>query len=290
MSLLQRHFFTNNSMSAINATIIGSLLSSASSLQSSSLSDLTSEVEEQQQEAENKLMSIRFIDICVYSLFFLIGAPANVRVLLILVRNKLYSKTRHHQLLLNLAVADTIVCLIMLPTEVGWRITLKWLAFDAGCRIFQFFRVFGLYASSMVLIVISIDRYYAVVQPFTYVLIGDRINGLLILAWLTSALLSLPQVSIINHHSYFASCLFWYLCLGKMGLLSFMSLMTCVIMSDPWIFREYEEWSSKDWPLILILATEFLVRLNASLTLFHVSLVHVYVVNVQAIIFVRQQP
>ena len=52
----------------------------------------------------------------------------------------------------------------MIPTEVGWRLTSEWKAGDIGCRSFQFIRVFGLYASSMVLIVISIDRYYAVVQ------------------------------------------------------------------------------------------------------------------------------
>jgi len=160
-----------------------------------SLDSLNSLVQEGRGEEEDSLMSIRFIDICVYSIFFLIGAPANVRVFLILVRNKLYAKTRHHKLLLNLAVADTIVCLCMLPTEVAWRITSEWKGGDIGCRIFQFFRVFPLYASSMVLICISIDRYYAVVQPFTYQLIGGRINCLLMAAWISSIILALPQVN-----------------------------------------------------------------------------------------------
>lgn len=141
------------------------------------------------------ITSVRLIDICVYSFFFLIGGPANTRVLLILLRNNLYNKTRHHKLLLHLVVADTIVCLLMLPAEVGWRLTSEWKAGDIGCRSFQFIRVFGLYASSMVLIVISIDRYYAVVQPFTYTLIGNKINNLLIIAWLVSILLSVPQVN-----------------------------------------------------------------------------------------------
>lgn len=146
------------------------------------------------QGSETDLTNIRLIDICVYSFFFLIGGPANTRVLSILLRNNLYAKTRHHMLLLNLAIADTIVCLLMLPTEVGWRLTSEWKAGDVGCRSFAFIRVFGLYASSMVLIVISIDRYYAVVQPFTYSLIGSRINKMLVTAWLMAILLSLPQV------------------------------------------------------------------------------------------------
>ena len=146
-------------------------------------------------DTEADLANIRLIGISVYSLFILIGGPANTRVLMILLRNNLYNKTRHHKLLLNLAIADTIVCLLMLPTEVGWRLTSVWKAGDVGCRSFQFVRVFGLYASSMVLIVISLDRYYAVVQPFTYSLIGSRINRMLVTAWLVSVLLSMPQVS-----------------------------------------------------------------------------------------------
>lgn len=145
--------------------------------------------------AGDDITSVRLIDICVYSLFFVIGGPANTRVLLILLRNNLYNKSRHHTLLLNLVVADTIVCMLMLPTEVGWRLTAEWKAGDIGCRSFQFIRVFGLYASSMVLIVISIDRYYAVIQPFSYTLIGSKINKMLVLAWLVSVLLSVPQVS-----------------------------------------------------------------------------------------------
>ena len=61
-------------------------------------------------QGSDDLTNIRLIDICVYSVFFLIGGPANSRVLLILLRNHLYNKSRHHMLLLNLAIADTIVC------------------------------------------------------------------------------------------------------------------------------------------------------------------------------------
>ena len=187
-----------------NLTSFSSLISSSSSSDLLLLSEDHYLNNTQHVKEEESLMSIRFIDIVVYSLFFLIGTPANCRVLLILVRNKLYTKTRHHKLLLNLAVADTIVCLIMLPTEVGWRITSDWRAGDLGCRLFQFVRVFGLYASSMVLICISVDRYYAVVQPFTYVLIGDRINCLLVIAWTTSVLLSLPQVRDLVFYPIFS--------------------------------------------------------------------------------------
>lgn len=47
----------------------------------------------------------------------------------------------------------------MMPLEIGWAFTVSWKAGDAMCRIMAFFRTFGLYLSSFVLVCISIDRY-----------------------------------------------------------------------------------------------------------------------------------
>jgi len=46
----------------------------------------------------------------------------------------------------------------MMPFEIGWAITVTWEAGDAMCRIMAFFRMFGLYLSSFVIICISVDR------------------------------------------------------------------------------------------------------------------------------------
>lgn len=145
---------------------------------------------------------VKIVDIVVYTFLFAIAAPANFKIIKCLIwtnnSTKLYRKSRHHFLLLNLAIADAIVLFIMLPTEVGWRVTASWWAGNVGCKIFQFFRVFGLYASSMILICISIDRYYAVVQPFKYGSAAKRISRLLKASWFLSVVLSIPQVIIIQ--------------------------------------------------------------------------------------------
>lgn len=46
----------------------------------------------------------------------------------------------------------------MMPLEIGWAITVSWKAGDLMCRIMAFFRVFGLYLSSFILVCISMDR------------------------------------------------------------------------------------------------------------------------------------
>jgi gonadotropin-releasing hormone receptor len=48
---------------------------------------------------------------------------------------------------------------MMMPLEIAWAATVMWLAGDVLCRILSFFRIFGLFLSSNILICISIDRY-----------------------------------------------------------------------------------------------------------------------------------
>lgn len=45
-----------------------------------------------------------------------------------------------------------------MPLEISWAITVVWIAGDITCRIMMFFRTFGLYLSSFILVCISLDR------------------------------------------------------------------------------------------------------------------------------------
>lgn len=50
------------------------------------------------------------------------------------------------------------VTFIIMPLEIGWAFTVQWIAGDFMCRFMMFFRTFGLYLSSFVLVCISVDR------------------------------------------------------------------------------------------------------------------------------------
>lgn len=130
-----------------------------------------------------------------YTLLFLIGAPANVLVLRKLLVNATYKRSRHLFLLLNLSIADAIVVFIFIPVEIGWKFTAAWHAGDAGCKFFKFSIAFGTYASSLLLISISVDRFYAVVRPFSYPFLDRKMNRLLFGIWTFSFVIALPQVS-----------------------------------------------------------------------------------------------
>ena len=65
----------------------------------------------------------------------------------------------------------------------------------AACRILMFFRAFGLYLSSFILVVISLDRYFAILHPMSLTDADRRGRIMIMLAWAFSFIASIPQVS-----------------------------------------------------------------------------------------------
>ena len=86
----------------------------------------------------------------------------------------------------------------MMPLEIGWSATVMWTAGDALCRIFSFFRIFGLFLSGNILICISFDRFYAIVCPLATGS-AKRINRILLAsAWILATLSASPQLYIFH--------------------------------------------------------------------------------------------
>lgn len=135
-----------------------------------------------------------------YPILFVIGACGNLTVFITLFRNR-HVKSRVNLFILHLSVADLIVAFVILPMEITWNATVAWKGGDFLCRFMMFFRTFGLYLSSFILVVISLDRYFAIVHPLSLNDCDKRGRIMLALAWIFSAIASLPQVS-----SYIVQC------------------------------------------------------------------------------------
>nr|CAD7401032.1 unnamed protein product [Timema poppensis] len=134
------------------------------------------------------------VSIVTYSILLIISSVGNITVLIILRRKKT-KRSRINLLLMHLAIADLFVTLLMMPLEIGWNFTVAWTASDALCRVMAFFRIFGLYLSSFVLVCISIDRYYAVLKPMALHGVDRRARIMLSVAWVLSIIFSTPQCS-----------------------------------------------------------------------------------------------
>ena len=133
------------------------------------------------------------ITIFLYCILFVVAASGNLTVFITLCRNK-GTKARVNLYILHLATADLIVTFIMMPMEIGWNATVDWRGGDVLCRSLMFFRVFGLYLSSFVLVVISLDRYFAILHPLSLNDANRRGKMMLVVSWVSSAIASSPQV------------------------------------------------------------------------------------------------
>ena len=138
------------------------------------------------------------VSVITYSVLFAVAAVGNLTVFVILFKHR-HRKSRVNLFIMHLCIADLIVTFIMLPMEIGWHVTVAWTAGDFGCRFLMFFRTFGFYLSSFILIAISLDRYFAVKHPLSLTDASKRGKIMLSITWACSAVASAPQVGGIYY-------------------------------------------------------------------------------------------
>lgn len=143
------------------------------------------------------------VSIVSYSIVMVIAAIGNITILVLLgrrrnVSNRKMQRSRINTMVMHLAIADLMVTFLLMPLEIGWASTVSWKGGDALCRIMAFFRIFGLYLSSFVLICISIDRYYAVLKPLNLNHFDRKGRLMLTAAWVGSTVCSVPQMVIFH--------------------------------------------------------------------------------------------
>lgn len=95
------------------------------------------------------------------SILFVISTIGNSTVLYLLTKRRLRGPLRIDIMLMHLAIADLMVTFLLMPLEIAWAWTVQWRSTDLMCRLMSFFRVFGLYLSSFVMVCISLDRWVA---------------------------------------------------------------------------------------------------------------------------------
>ncbi|XP_067134342.1 neuropeptide S receptor-like [Centruroides vittatus] len=109
-------------------------------------------------------------------------------------RRRRYPKAK--VLFLNLAVADLLVTLITMTSQMVWEMMGRlWIAGDVFCRIFKLIQTFALVSSTYMLVSIALDRHHAIVRPLSPC---PRPINLAIVAWLASLIPSLPNLYVFR--------------------------------------------------------------------------------------------
>ncbi|XP_029429396.1 vasopressin V1b receptor-like [Rhinatrema bivittatum] len=107
--------------------------------------------------------------------------------------------TRMHLFILHLAVTDLGVAVFQVLPQLIWDITFRFVGSDFLCRAVKYLQVLSMFASTYMLVVMSVDRYLAVCHPLRTLQQPSRQAHLMIAGtWLVSGLLSTPQVFIFS--------------------------------------------------------------------------------------------
>ncbi|KAL6031877.1 hypothetical protein STEG23_025550 [Scotinomys teguina] len=93
---------------------------------------------------------------------------------------------------------DSFTGLINILTDIIWRFTGDFMAPDLVCRVVRYFQVVLLYASTYVLVSLSIDRYHAIVHPMKFLQGEKQAKVLIGIAWSLSFLFSIPTLIIFG--------------------------------------------------------------------------------------------
>lgn len=129
-------------------------------------------------------------------LFSLITIFGNLLVIVAVIRERyLHSATNYF--VMSLALADCLVGLVVMPFSTLYEILERnWIFGINWCDIWRSLDVLFSTASILNLCVISLDRYWAITDPFTYPtkMSRRRAYWLIGVVWVCSSLISFPAI------------------------------------------------------------------------------------------------
>ncbi|XP_053695269.1 cardioacceleratory peptide receptor [Sabethes cyaneus] len=131
---------------------------------------------------------------------FTVIVLGNSAVLVTMLLNK-NRKSRMNFFIKQLAIADLCVGLLSVLTDIIWRMTVSWRAGNVACKTIRFAQAGVTYASTYVLVALSIDRYDAITHPMNFSGCWNRARRLVAAAWSLSALFSLPIFYLYEERS-----------------------------------------------------------------------------------------
>ncbi|XP_050320004.1 uncharacterized protein LOC126752895 isoform X6 [Bactrocera neohumeralis] len=152
-------------------------------------------------ECENMAASLRWSDpaniislaILLFIILLVISGNSLV-IAAVFCSNKLRSVTNY--LIVNLAVADLLVGLTVLPFSAIWEVFKIWIFGDVWCRMWLAVDVWMCTASILNLCAISLDRYVAVTRPVAYpsIMSTKRAKSLIAGVWVLSFVICFPPL------------------------------------------------------------------------------------------------
>lgn len=136
------------------------------------------------------------VEVTVLVLVFLLALTGNLCVLWAIHSTK-HSQSRMHYFMKHLSIADLVVAIFQVLPQLIWDITFRFLGPDLLCRLVKYLQVVGMFASTYMLVLMSVDRCLAICQPLRSV--NKRKDRFCVVAsWMLSLIFSSPQAYIFS--------------------------------------------------------------------------------------------
>ncbi|EPB72771.1 7 transmembrane receptor [Ancylostoma ceylanicum] len=127
----------------------------------------------------------------LYSVEFLFGLTGNIGVILFTSRNKKL-QTVQNMFILNLALADLIVCIFSLPITPITSIYKNWYFGEQMCHSLPWIQGASVFVATFSLTLIAIDRYFMVVTPHKRRMTRVQARFVMVCLWLVAILITFP--------------------------------------------------------------------------------------------------
>ncbi|XP_043933948.1 vasopressin V2 receptor-like [Protopterus annectens] len=138
------------------------------------------------------------VEISVLSAVFLCATVSNSILLMVLWKRRKQA-SRMHVFVLHLCLADLVVAYFQIFPQLFWDITDRFIGPDVICKLIKYLQIVGMFASTYMIVAMTIDRYQAICNPMvTFQRKRARWNIPVCIAWTISLIGSLPQIFIFS--------------------------------------------------------------------------------------------
>lgn len=136
---------------------------------------------------------VAYVVILLFSLTVVVGLIGNSLVVIVVAFNQQMRSTTN-LLIINLAIADLLFICCCVPFTATDYVLPYWPFGDLWCKMVQYLIVVTAYASVYTLVLMSLDRFLAVVHPIVSMSIRTEKNALtaILITWAVILILAVP--------------------------------------------------------------------------------------------------
>ncbi|XP_077121195.1 isotocin receptor-like [Ranitomeya variabilis] len=141
---------------------------------------------------------LAYAEISVLGIIFIAATIGNF-ILILVLWNRRTKLSRVYVFMLHLSLADLVVAFFQVLPQLIWDITDVFIGPDSLCRIIKYLQLVGMFASTYMIVVMTMDRFQAVCYPMvTFQKKRALWNSAICTSWSISLILSVPQAFIFS--------------------------------------------------------------------------------------------